>query len=43
MATKPVGKGSGLGLSILFDNIVQEYCRILGNNSTPEEDTEFMI
>jgi signal transduction histidine kinase len=41
--TKPVGKGSGLGLSICYQIIVQKHCGKIICNSTPGNGTEFII
>lgn len=41
--TKPVGKGSGLGLSICHQIIVQKHSGTIICNSTPGEGTEFAI
>ncbi|MCJ8280017.1 MAG: ATP-binding protein, partial [Rivularia sp. ALOHA_DT_140] len=41
--TKPVGKGSGLGLSICYQVIVQKHSGKILCNSTPGEGTEFII
>ncbi|MGB3755610.1 MAG: response regulator [Rivularia sp. (in: cyanobacteria)] len=41
--TKPVGKGSGLGLSICYQIIVKKHSGKMIYNSTPENGTEFII
>lgn len=41
--TKPVGKGSGLGLSICYQIIVHKHSGNIIYNSTPENGTEFII
>ncbi len=41
--TKPVGKGSGLGLSICYQIIVQKHYGKILCNSTPTEGTEFIL
>jgi len=41
--TKPVGKGSGLGLSICYQIIVQKHSGKIICNSTPRKGTEFII
>lgn len=41
--TKPVGKGSGLGLSICYQIIVQRHSGKIICNSTPGNGTEFII
>ena len=41
--TKPVGKGSGLGLSICYQIVVQKHCGQILCNSTPTKGTEFIV
>lgn len=41
--TKPVGKGSGLGLSICYQIIVHQHSGKIIYNSTPGNGTEFII
>ncbi|WP_414622857.1 PAS domain S-box protein [Calothrix sp. CCY 0018] len=41
--TKPVGKGTGMGLSISYQIIVEKHCGSLECISTPGEGTEFVI
>ena len=41
--TKPVGKGSGLGLSICYQIIVQKHSGKILCNSTSSEGTEFIL
>ncbi|MEM1392042.1 MAG: response regulator [Cyanobacteria bacterium P01_D01_bin.116] len=41
--TKPVGKGSGLGLSICYQIIVQKHSGNIICNSSPGEGTEFIL
>ncbi len=41
--TKPVGKGSGLGLSICYQIIVEKHSGKIIYNSTPGNGTEFTI
>lgn len=41
--TKPVGKGTGMGLSISYQIVVEKHCGSLNCISTPGEGTEFII
>jgi signal transduction histidine kinase len=41
--TKPVGKGTGLGMSISYKIIVEQHKGILECHSTPNQGTEFLI
>lgn len=41
--TKPVGKGTGLGLSISYQIIVEKHGGCLYCQSTPENETVFVI
>ena len=41
--TKPVGKGTGMGLSISYQIVVEKHCGSLECISTPGEETEFVI
>ncbi|HEY0076161.1 MAG TPA: AAA family ATPase [Abditibacteriaceae bacterium] len=41
--TKPTGEGTGLGLSMSYDIIVQQHAGQISVNSTPGQGTEFII
>ena len=41
--TKPVGKGTGMGLSISYQIVVEKHCGFLDCISAPREGTEFVI
>lgn len=41
--TKPVGKGTGMGLSISYQIVVEKHCGSLNCISIPGEGTEFVI
>ncbi|MGB3767913.1 MAG: MHYT domain-containing protein [Phormidesmis sp.] len=41
--TKPVGKGTGMGMSISYKIIVEKHCGKLEYFSNPEQGTEFFI
>lgn len=41
--TKPVGKGSGLGLSVSYQIVVEKHGGILQCTSEPGKGTEFLI
>ena len=41
--TKPVGKGTGMGLSISYQIVVEKHCGSLDCISAPGEGTEFVI
>lgn len=41
--TKPAGSGTGLGLSLSYDIIVQAYGGSLTFNSSPEKGTGFVV
>lgn len=41
--TKPVGKGTGMGLSISYQIVVEKHCGSLNCISAPGEGTEFVI
>ncbi|WP_390883507.1 sensor histidine kinase [Kovacikia minuta] len=41
--TKPVGKGTGMGMSISHQVITEKHKGILKCNSTPGKGTEFVI
>ncbi|MGB3757732.1 MAG: ATP-binding protein, partial [Rivularia sp. (in: cyanobacteria)] len=41
--TKPVGKGTGMGLSISYQIVVEKHCGSLECISAPGEGTEFVI
>ena len=41
--TKPPGKGTGLGLFICYQVVVEKHAGVLTCHSTPGQETEFMI
>ncbi|MBE9013369.1 HAMP domain-containing histidine kinase, partial [Pseudanabaenaceae cyanobacterium LEGE 13415] len=41
--TKPVGKGTGLGMTIAYQIIVEKHQGKIEINSIPEEGTEFIL
>ncbi|MEG3899111.1 MULTISPECIES: ATP-binding protein, partial [unclassified Microcoleus] len=41
--TKPIGKGTGLGMSISYQIITEKHCGKIKCFSTPEAGTEFVI